>query len=45
MLVIGPRDAEAGNASLRLHSKGNLGAKLKGEVVADILQAIKERRA
>lgn len=36
---------EAGNVSLRLHPKGNVGAKPKGEVVADILAAIKERRA
>jgi threonyl-tRNA synthetase len=45
MLVVGPRDMEAGNVSLRLHGKGNQGAKPKGEVVADILAAIKERRA
>src|SRR5215471_888838 len=45
MLVIGPRDMEAGNVSLRLHGKGNQGAKPKGEVVADILAAIKERRS
>jgi threonyl-tRNA synthetase len=45
MLVIGGRDLEAGNVSVRLHGKGNLGAKPKGEVVADILAAIKERRA
>ena len=32
MLVIGPRDMEAGNVSVRLHGKGNLGAKPKGEV-------------
>jgi threonyl-tRNA synthetase len=44
MLVIGPRDMEAGNVSLRLHGKGNQGAKPKGEVVADILGAIRERR-
>jgi threonyl-tRNA synthetase len=44
MLVIGPRDMEAGNVSLRLHGKGNQGAKPKGEVVADILNAIRERR-
>jgi threonyl-tRNA synthetase len=44
MLVIGGRDMEAGNVSVRLHGKGNIGAKPKGEVVADILQAIKERR-
>jgi threonyl-tRNA synthetase len=45
MLVIGGRDMEAGAVSVRVHGKGNLGAKPKGEVVADILAAIKERRA
>jgi threonyl-tRNA synthetase len=45
MLVIGGRDVEAGVVSVRLHGKGNIGAKPKGEVVADILAAIKERRA
>ena len=45
MLVIGGRDMEAGAVSVRLHGKGNVGAKPKGEVVADILAAIKERRA
>lgn len=45
MLVIGGRDLEAGNVSVRIHGKGNIGAKPKGEVVADILAAIKERRA
>ena len=45
MLVIGGRDMEAGVVSARLHGKGNLGAKPKGEVVAEILSAIKERRA
>jgi threonyl-tRNA synthetase len=44
MLVIGPRDMDAGNVSVRLHGKGNQGAKSKGEVVADILAAIRERR-
>ena len=34
-----------GNVSVRLHGKGNIGAKPKAEVVADILAAIKERRA
>ena len=43
-LVIGDRDVEAGNVSVRLHGKGNLGAKPKGEVIADILAAIRERR-
>ncbi|MGA2685642.1 MAG: threonine--tRNA ligase [Verrucomicrobiota bacterium] len=45
MLVIGGRDMEAGNVSVRLHGKGNLGAKPKAEVIADILAAIKERRS
>jgi len=44
MLVIGGRDMEGGNVSVRLHGKGNIGAKPKAEVIADILLAIKERR-
>ena len=44
MLVIGGRDVEAGNISVRLHGKGNVGAKAKAEVVAEILAEIKERR-
>jgi threonyl-tRNA synthetase len=44
MLVVGPRDLQAGAVSIRVHGKGNLGAKPKADVVADILQAIKERR-
>ncbi len=45
MLVIGARDLESGHVSLRLHGKGNLGAKPRAEVVADLLAAIRERRA
>ncbi len=45
MLVIGGRDLEAGNVSVRVHGKGNLGARPKADVVADILAAIKERRS
>jgi threonyl-tRNA synthetase len=44
MLVVGLRDLEAGNVSVRVHGRGNLGAKPKGEVIADILAAIRERR-
>lgn len=44
MLVIGNRDLEAGNLSVRVHGKGNLGAKPRGEVIADLLASIKERR-
>jgi threonyl-tRNA synthetase len=45
MLVVGRRDLEAGNVSVRVHGKGNLGAKPRAEVIADILASIKERRA
>jgi threonyl-tRNA synthetase len=45
MLVIGGRDMDAGNVSVRPHGKGNIGAKPKGEVITDILQTIKERRS
>jgi threonyl-tRNA synthetase len=45
MLVIGGRDMDVGAVSVRVHGKGNIGAKPKAEVVADILAAIKERRA
>jgi len=44
MLVIGHRDLEAGVVSVRLHGKGNVGAKPRAEVVAEIVAAIKERR-
>ena len=43
MLVIGRRDLESDAVSVRIHGKGNLGAKPRAEVVADILAAIKER--
>ncbi|MEI6032723.1 MAG: threonine--tRNA ligase [Verrucomicrobiae bacterium] len=45
MLVIGKRDVEAGAVSLRVHGKGNLGAKPKADAVAGILAAICERRS
>ncbi|MFN2623852.1 MAG: threonine--tRNA ligase [Chthoniobacterales bacterium] len=44
MLVIGKRDMDANAVSVRVHGKGNLGAKPRSEVIADILQSIKERR-
>ncbi len=44
MLVLGWRDLEAGNVSVRVHGQGNLGAKPRAEVVADLLAAIRERR-
>ena len=47
MLVIGGRDMEAGAGavSVRLHHGGPQGAKPTAEVIADILESIKERRA
>ncbi len=45
MLVIGNRDLEANAVSVRVHGKGNLGAKPRDEVVGAILQAIAQRAA
>jgi threonyl-tRNA synthetase len=45
MLVIGGRDMESGNVSVRLHHGGPQGAKPKAEVITDILASIKERKA
>ena len=45
ILVIGKHDIEADAVSVRIHGKGNLGAKPRSEVIADILQAIRERRS
>ena len=43
--VIGKRDMEANAISMRVHGKGNLGARPRNEAIADILQSIRERRA
>jgi len=45
MLVIGARDLDAGNVSLRVHGKGNLGAKPRAEAIAEIITSIRERQA
>src|SRR5438552_3405006 len=45
MFVIGKRDMEANAVSVRVHGKGNLGLKPRGEAIANILQSIKERRS
>jgi threonyl-tRNA synthetase len=45
MFVIGKRDMEADAVSVRVHGKGNLGPKPRGEAIAEILLSIKERRA
>jgi threonyl-tRNA synthetase len=45
MFVIGKRDMQADAVSVRVHRKGNLGAKPRSEAIAEILLSIKERRA
>jgi threonyl-tRNA synthetase len=44
MFVIGKRDMEANAVSVRVHGKGNLGAKPRDEVVSNILATINSRR-
>ncbi len=43
MFVIGKRDMEANAVSVRVHGKGNLGAKPRTQAVAEILDSIKGR--
>ena len=45
MFVIGKRDMDADAVSVRIHGKGNLGARPRNEAIADILLSIKERRS
>jgi threonyl-tRNA synthetase len=45
MFVIGKRDMEANAVSVRVHGKGNLGSKPRGEGIAEVLLLIKKRRA
>ena len=44
MFVIGIRDLEASAVSVRVHGKGNLGAKPRADAISEILLSIKERR-
>ena len=44
MFVIGKRDMDADTVNVRVHGKGNLGAKNKETVIAMILNAIKGRK-
>jgi threonyl-tRNA synthetase len=44
MFVIGKRDMEADAVSVRVHGKGNLGAKPRTEAIAETLESIKDRR-
>ncbi len=43
MLIIGGKDMEAGNVSVRLHHGGPQGAKPKADVIAKILADFSER--
>jgi len=43
MFVIGKRDMEANAVSVRVHGKGNLGAKPRAEAITEILLSIKRR--
>lgn len=43
MLIVGKRDLEAGAVSVRVHGRGNLGAKPQAAAVADILAAVRSR--
>jgi len=45
MFVVGGRDRDAGAVSVRVHGKGNLGARPRAEAIADVLASIRERRA
>ena len=45
ILLIGQREYEAGKLAVREHGKGDLGAKPKDEVITDLLNKIKTRRA
>jgi threonyl-tRNA synthetase len=43
VFVIGKRDMEANAVSVRIHGKGNLGAKPRAEAIAEILLSVKKR--
>jgi threonyl-tRNA synthetase len=45
MFVIGKRDMEANAVSVRVHDKGNLVAKPRGEAIAEVLGTINARRS
>ena len=42
--VIGKRDMDADAVSVRVHGKGNPGAKPRAEAIAEILWSIKDQR-
>jgi len=42
---LGDRDMEANAISVRVHGKGNLGAKPRDDAIAELLASVKKRRA
>jgi threonyl-tRNA synthetase len=45
LFVIGKHAPEADAVSVRVHGKGNLGAKPRAQAIAEILKSIRERQA
>jgi threonyl-tRNA synthetase len=45
ILVVGQREQEANAVAVRIHGQGQQGVKPRAEAVADVLSAIRERRA
>jgi threonyl-tRNA synthetase len=45
MLIVGQKEQDAHAVAVRIHGKGNVGVKPRVETVADLLQAIHERRS
>jgi threonyl-tRNA synthetase len=45
MLVVGQREQDADSAAVRVHGKGNQGVKPRAAVIADLFEAIRERRS
>ena len=45
MLIVGQKEQEVSAVAVRVHGKGNVGVKPRAEVVAELLQSIKERRS
>jgi threonyl-tRNA synthetase len=44
MLIVGQKEQDAGAVAVRVHGQGDRGVKPQAEVIAELLQAIKERK-
>ena len=44
MFIIGQKEQDAGAVAVRVHGKGDLGAKAKGEAIAQIVEDIHSRK-